>query len=316
MNKATAKFACIGAWGYNESAPDHGLTVCHYDGDSGTFTPIDRILPYVRVGGVCRHPALPILYCPDECTNSCKDGGGHIVAILADAAGGALTELNRLPSFGGAPSYCATDAGGTYLLVVNHAGNDSILKTRRIGQGAYKLCREYDEANIVLFPLAKDGRIEAPCDIARLDGSGPRPSQVHAKPHCVMASPDGSIFLVCDYGADRLYTVRIDRNRRKLDMRGGRYYTCAPGDAPRYAAFHPTEPFVFTNNEDAPYVYAFRYADSGRLTFICKELVAEPPAKAGESPLISDIRIHPNGQTLYNLSRAYNTVTVLGIGED
>ncbi|MCD8068908.1 MAG: lactonase family protein [Lachnospiraceae bacterium] len=317
MSNSQITFACIGAWGYRTDEPEHGFTICVYDPQAGTFTPTDSILPYIRVGGTCLHPTLPVLYCTDECFDSHPEGGGQILALRLHSDTGAAEELSRLPSFGCAPSYCAIDTSGKTLLVSNHAGNGMITRTEQDGSGCYHLVRQYDEANVTLFPLREDGSIAPPCDIVRLTKITPHGRRKHPMPHSVMASPDGKVFLVCDFGSDMIYTFTIDYETGKLVMtNSGAVFQGETGSAPRYSTFHPSKPYVNTNNEDTPYVYSFRYQPDGQMRLLGKTAAVAPDAPADQLPLISDIRIHPTGRWVYNLSRAYNTVTVLAVDED
>ncbi|MBS6645637.1 MAG: beta-propeller fold lactonase family protein, partial [Clostridiaceae bacterium] len=195
----------------------------------------------------------------------------------------------------------------------NHGGNGMITKTRLHSDGTYSLCREYDEANITLFPLNVDGSISSPSHIIRLTGNGPRKSQKSSHPHSIMASPDGKIFIVCDFGADRIYSFTIDRQKNILKT--AYEYKVPAGSAPRYSAFHPKKPYFFVNNEVRPYVESFLYAENGTFEKVDELYVLPDNAVPDQLPLISDIRIHPTGKYLYNLSRTYNTVTVIGINE-
>lgn len=305
-----AGFAYIGSWGYDVNAPEHGFTMWRTDG-GGSLEPFGESFKDIRVGGPCLHPALDVLYVPDERAEVWPDGGSQLLAVRLDRESGAMTELNRVPSYGNAPAYCAVDGSGKYLLAANHGMNGMITCTER-GSGGFRIRRRYDEANIALFRLNEDGSIGEVCDIWVAEGSGPLKSQKSAHPHSIMASPSGDVFVAGDLGADRVYSFVLDRKNGKL--RKVSEYAATPGSSPRYCAFHPTRPLVFVNYETRPFLAVFRYKETGELEHLGDRYAFEETGRT--TAAASDIRLHPSGNFLYNLDRERSEITVFAVREE
>ena len=189
-------------------------------------------------------------------------------------------------------------------------------KSYRDPYGEYRLKVLYDDATVVLYPLEDDGSIGKICDIQVLEGSGPMPVQFTAHPHSVQFAPDGSCLLVCDKGGDQIFTYQIDAQRRRLIPCMGEPFRADAGFMPRYSAFHPTRPYVYTNNEGGAVLYSFRYSEKGELT-----LTGQVNGYAGKEVVDaecsqSDLRISANGKYLYSLLRGKNIISVFSINPD
>ena len=306
-------FAYVGNWGYDVNAPEHGFGIFAYDRDSGELESIGHAFDDIRIGGPCMHPTKNVLYAPDERAEVLEEGGSQLVAIRLDPDTGAMTEINRVPSFGNAPSYVAVDGSGKYLLSANHAMGGVITCTRRNAEGGFEVFHKYDEANIALFPINEDGSIGPVCDVCVIEGSSILRSQKSSHPHSVMASPDGNVFVVGDLGADRVYAFTIDAEHSRLVKTAD--WSAVPGSSPRYSAFHPTLPLVFVNNETRPYISTFRYTSAGQLEHVGDWYTLRDCDTPDDKTLISDIRIHPSGKYIYNLVRGYEVISVLQVNE-
>ena len=68
-----------------------------------------------------------------------------------------------------------------------------------------------------------------------------------------------------DKGMDRVYTFRVDEEEGKIIPAD--CFLDDRGVFPRYGAFHPTLPVLFTNNERACVIDVFDYdRESGKIT--------------------------------------------------
>lgn len=205
--------AWIGTWDLPKTRGADALTVCERDRATGALTPIRSLLPGVSVGAMHLDERRRVLYVTDEDTRHGADrqGAGGSVIALAVHDDGALVEIGRRPSYGSLPSYVAVDPTGGFLLVTNHTASAPVARLAGSRAGDYRMTLAYDTATTVLFPLGGDGGIGEPLDILVHDApAGPRPGQTHPRPHCVVASPSGAFFVVCDKGSDRILTIDVD----------------------------------------------------------------------------------------------------------
>ncbi|MBS6644915.1 MAG: beta-propeller fold lactonase family protein [Clostridiaceae bacterium] len=307
-------FAYIGNWSNPRTGGTGGITVTEYDEEKGTFSLLCRCFPEINCGAACLDQEKGIIYYVNEQTEVYGQNlGGQVFALKINPETGMLTEINHKPSYGLLPSYCAVDPSHQYLIVVNHSGRNVITKTIRDDEGEIKLIQEHDEAVVVLFPLGADGSIGMPCDIVRHTGHGALPNQDSPHIHSVMVSPCGSFFAVCDKGNDTLYFYRINREMGTIDLCDK--LSAIPGSSPRYSAFHPTEPYLYFNNETKSIVSMVRFDQEGKLEHVCSVSCMEDNS-LDEKGMQSDIRIHPSGKYLYDLIRDNSTIAVFVIDQD
>ena len=298
---------------------DRGFGIYTYNSANGDLELLESgVLGNISVGATCVNAQHTVLYCTHEFMTQpdyFKGGGGLIYSLAIDQRTGELNEINHQPSYGSLPSYPAIDATGRYLIVTNYTGGTPITKPVKDPPGNYRIVVEYDVAAVVLFRLDADGSITDPCDMFERTGSGPGPEQTHSRFHSVMRSPLANLFLVCDWGSDRIYMFRINAQSAKLEVCGDGPYQSIPGSKPRYSAFHPTQPYVFVNHEGKTVISAFRYDVSGHLRFLGATGVLPSRATPDPTAAQSDIRIHPSGQFVYTVIRGEKSfVSVLSVG--
>lgn len=306
-------FAYIGNWGMSKEPVPLGLSAAAYDPETGSMDILQQSFPQIKAGAICPDHRRNILYCVDERPEiPGRTPGGQIFGLKIDPSTGLLQEHTVSPSFGPMPSDCALDLSGSYLLVSNHSGRNSITKTVQDSDGRYRIVREFDETAVVLFPLDPEGHIGEPCHIVRHTGHGILPNQQSPHAHCVRRAPDTDLFIVCDKGNDSVYSYRIDREKRQLiccDRIDG-----LPGSSPRYCVFHPGKPYIYYNNETAPVVCQLSYDSNGKLTPVstirCMEACDSEPRG-----MQSDLRISADGKYLYTLVRDNSTIVVYALDQ-
>lgn len=318
MNKQKT-FVYVGKWMHDLGADPLGFDIFEYEPETGAMAPAGSSeVTDIMVGSTWLDRERGVLYCTDEGEDlpGMTGGGGRVLAFRLDRETGAMELLSVCPSCGVRPSGLITDREGCFLLVTNHAGRKPITKTVRDGFGEIRILTECDEANTVLFRLRGDGGVDKPVDVFRHTITGALPSQNNPHPHQVANSPDGRLFAVCDKGGDAIYLFRLDRERCRLVLTGDAPYRDLPGSSPRYGVFHPELPFYFMNHETKPLVHAFRYRPDGGLDLLdTQDVLPEgyclpagvPARQVAES---SDLRLHPDGKTLYDIVRGLDIVVV------
>ena len=301
-------YAYIGSWGGPRSNHDQGISIARYDMGKGTFHVLNRVLPEINCGGMCLDDEKKILYCVNERRQIAgKPPGGEVYALSINSSSGNLKVLSCEPSYGLLPSYCAVNGDKKYLIITNHSSDDTILETVRTESGSYQLAEKYSESSVVMYQLRPDGTIGKLCDIVK---HIPVKKKGNSHVHSVYCSPSGKLFAVCDKGNDTISFYRIDSQKEKLVLCD--QMSAAEGSSPRYAAFHPAEPYLYFNNETKTIVNMVRYSANGKMTPIC--LVSCLADKNMErTGWQSDIKIHPSGKYIYDLLREDSIITVYRI---
>ncbi|MGM9608533.1 MAG: lactonase family protein [Oscillospiraceae bacterium] len=298
-----------------------GICSCHYNEETGELTPFAQTRTDICVGGQCIDHERQILYVVDEKLAdpefSCG-GGGFVYSFKINPENGGLTLLNKVPSFGTLTSYVSLDPHGRFLVVTNHSCHNFVTKIVKNEAGEYTREVLFDDATTVLYELEEDGRIGRACDVYYAKGTGPLEQQTLSHPHSANFAPLGDFFLMCDKGGDLVHTLRIDRENKKLVLCEQPYHT-KPGMMPRYSAFHPTRPFVYTNNEALPELHCFTYTPDGKLDLI--EVVPGidkdvPFDGTPHTVMQSDLCVSPDGKYLYSLVRKVNVISTYSIDQE
>lgn len=290
-------YLIAGAWNFDPV--DKGINVFAYDCESGEISFLKNYDPQVGAGQQCFDAKRQIVYVVDECENHLGEtGGGGFVRAYRLRGNGDLEFINETCVLMSKPAFVFLDKSGAYLLVACHSGRANVTKVIHDAKGNWNSAVLYDDAGVALIRINEDGSLGSVCDVALHEGLTANKRQVHAHPHSVTGSPDGSVYYVPDKGLDRIYAYRVNRESGKLICLGQKEMEYAT--APRYGAFHPTLPVYFENNETGTKFYAFHYdSKSGYLEEINHVEICEP---GGGAP--SDIALHPNGKVLYTAVRS------------
>lgn len=268
------------------------------------------------MGSHCVDSKNHFLYTADEKSNYPGErfgGGGEVHCFRIAPETGELTLVNSVPSYGSMTSYVALDPKGEFLVATNHGSRNYVTRIEKKEDGTIQRKVLYDSATVALFRLNGDGSIGAVCDVFCAEGNGPLNVQFAAHLHSVIFAPHGDFLLVCDKGGDQIFTFRIDRKAGKLIPCTGQPTVVEPGCAPRYSAFHPHAPFVYTNNEFTPVLHTFRYDATGSLTLVACCSGYTQSVEGGEQGMQSAVCISRDGQLLYSLVRNPDTVSVFRI---
>jgi len=250
------------------------------------------------------HPSRKFLYAVNEVADY-AGGSGSVSAFAIEPGSGELRELNKVSSEGAGPAHLSLDATGRFALVANYGGG-----------------------SIAVLPIEDSGWLGKAVDVQRHEGSvgatramsapaGSFAISGHDDPHAHMiaASPDNKFVLTTDLGQDRIYIYAFDAASGKLSTPARDPFAALPtGDGPRHFAFHPDGKWLYSLQEEASTVTAFRWdAERGQLHEE-QTVSALPPGFAGTS-FASEILVAPNGKTLYAANRLHDAIAVFSIDE-
>lgn len=282
---AVRRYAYVG--GFHFAQQDRGITAFSYDSQTGDFASLGRFVTEMNLGYQIFDRERNILFAVDEskAPEANDEGGGQVISLRVSPETGGLEAISARTAPSPLPCCLALDATGRYALVTHFSGALALLR------------------------ITGDGMIGEVCDTAvRTGATGMNPL------HSVVRSPDGKLFLVCDTGKDRIAAYGLDGENGKLLPKGE--VALEAGSAPRYGLLHPERPWFFCNCENRAVVYAFRYdCERGALETICVTPFLES-STGGESPMVSDICLHPDGRHLYVAARTDNSVAMLIVADD
>lgn len=242
-------------------------------------------------------------------------GGGRIFTFRPDRETGRTELLGTTPTWCPSPCYLSLSADGARLLVAHQGSYAAVTKLGRDAYGGFYPVIEHDDVAVELFSLGADGVPDRLLDADLCRGAGPERRQIHARPHTVVRSPDGTLFAVCDKGNDTIgmYGISPDGARLRLPQH---IYRCRAGLLPRYCVFHPTGPWFYHNTESDDRVYAFRYDPEGALTPLGAASAAAGAPQRERMTEQQGLVMSADGRFLYDVVRGPNVVSVLAIDQE
>jgi 6-phosphogluconolactonase (cycloisomerase 2 family) len=305
-------YALVGSWSFEEK--DKGLSVYRYDPESAQLDYIATSFTDVSVGQQFVDNERQIVYIVDERDSRRNEigGGGYVLAVHLDPKNGNLCLINAKESLASNPSYIWVDKSKKYAVVAHHGGRGHVTKILRKKDGSFGSQALFDDAALVLFRLNGDGSIGDICDVLIMPTRGASGKNVISRLHSVIADPSEKIWLVCDKGADCIYSCRLDAAAGKLEILAET--AIENGSSPRYGVFHPFLPVFYENNEQNSLLLSYRVdTESGKLARIGElPLLAKDQNLNGEVKVQpSDIIIHPSGKYMYVALRGINKIAVV-----
>lgn len=227
------------------------------------------------------------LYAVQEGTNLTDS---LVFAYAVNEQTGQLTFLNSERTEGVTPCHLYVDAANRYLFVANYAGG-----------------------NIIVYPLAENGRIQPPTDNIQHQGQGThRKRQEAAHAHMVLFSPDNQYLLVADLGIDAVLIYKFDPDNGKLHLQQ-QVTAVNPGAGPRHMAFHPNGRILFVCNELDNTITSFTF-ENGSLTPI--QTVSTLPKGWTDHAGCGAIRVGENGRFVYVSNRGPDNIATFQYDEE
>ena len=277
-------FAYVG--GYTTPDRDgrgNGINAYRVDEVTGGWTHLQH------VGGL-ENPSLFTLSRDQSRLYSVHGGRSLVSAFAVDRRTGSLTLLNQVDCQGNNPVDLALDPTERFLVVANY------------GTGA-----------VAVMPLGEDGRLQPVSQLIRLEGTpGPNPKeQSSSHPHAVVFDPSGQFVVVPDKGFDCTFFFRFHGGRLTPTEQG--YIVSAASAAPRHAAFHPTLPTLYVNNELDSTVTVFSWA-AGRATE--RQVISTLLAGYTAHNTTAEIAASPCGRYLYVSNRGQDSIVQFVIASD
>jgi 6-phosphogluconolactonase len=290
-NDAEARFVYVGTYtapgvppGGTHESTAVGIYVFRMDPQDGGLTLL-QVVPAANPSFVALDPTLTHLYS----TNENPVGGVSAYAIQGN---GLLSFLNSQPSDGSFPAHLSVHPSGQYLLASN-----------------------YGTGNYPIYPIQADGSIGAKSSDFQGEGNGTGPNpdrQEGPHAHQILTDPAAGHVFGVDLGADKVNAWTFDLDTGVLTPNTVPFAPVASGSGPRHMAFHPSRPLAYVLDELVSSITAFAY-DPVRGAFVWLQTISTLPRGFNGSNTTAEIRIHPDGQFLYNTNRGHNSVAMFEI---
>ena len=263
-----------------------GIYRAEFDAATGALSAPVLVAKAVNPSYVAVHPSGRFAYAVNEVGDYLGQATGAITAYRI-GAGGQLTAIGMLSSFGGDPCYVSVDAAGRNLFVANYGGS------------------------IASYHIASNGTLTVASTIA-LTGSGPHPNQKGPHGHYIAESPAKGRVYVADLGSDQVRAYRVNAAKGTLTLDAMPPGQLPPGSGPRHIAFHPSNRYAYVNNELASTVTVFAHdAATGALSPV-QTLSTVPAGFTGENNT-AEIQASADGRFVYVANRGHNSIAVFQV---
>ena len=279
-----------GSWVYfgtRATGAGTGIVAAHLD-ECGKLTPVGLASDIARPTWLTAHPKLPVMYAASD--TGVAGVQSTLYSLSVNRKTGALTVKNSAASGG---------IGATHLAV------DHDLKSI--------FAAHFGSGQVSWLSLTGDGSLGALNSVQQQYGTGPHPRQAAPHAHGVAVDPTGRFLIAQDFGADRIFTYRINTDSRLLQPTDPPYVSVpTPGSGPRHSVFHPNGRFLFVVNELTAEVASYKWeAYPGRLTLV-QTLAMDDPAYTGTKSA-SHIQISRDGRFVYAANRGINSMQVFAV---
>jgi 6-phosphogluconolactonase len=287
-------------------AGEQNLTWYAFDSGDGTLTkngsiPFDLTVAYLAASadGKFLH-ALVRTNPPDENAIIAAKTllEGYVVSYSINQTSGKLTEVSRVYSGGGRPTYITFDKTGKYVLVANNYGHLP-------GQGH----------SIAVFKVKADGALAEAHQTLMSGFTDPPAGMTEPVPfvrsHQIRVHPSNKYVFVPNIDSDTVSQFRFDEKTGTLTPNdppfvkltggeGNEPFTAPPGIyfGPRHLDFHPNGKWIYLSNEYSALVVAFALTASGTLEQMGDPVRGVPAAFDG-GKWQSEVRVHPSGHFVY-----------------
>ena len=277
-----------GSWVYfgtRATGAGTGIVAASLD-SSGHLTPVGVVSDINRATWLIPHPTLPILYAASDPGTTTPS---TVFSLAVDRTTGALTVKNSALSGG---------IGATHMAV------DDCLQSLFVAH--------FGSGQVSWMSILPDGSMGTLLSVQQQYGTGPNPRQTSPHAHGVAVDPTKRFLIANDFGADRIFTYRLDTVADQLVPTTPPYWSAPAGSGPRHPLFHPYAPYLYVVSELAASVTSFRW-DPWTATLSPVQTVAMGAPTYTGLASASQIQISRDGRFLYAANRGSNSMEVYSI---
>lgn len=291
---AQARFVYVGTYtapgvppGGTHPSTALGIYVFRMNPSDGSLALLQTV-PASNPSFLALNPSLSHLYSVNE------DDPGKVSAYSLNAATGSLTPINSQPAGGSFTTHVSVHPSGLYVMAAN-----------------------YGTGNFPVFPIVAGGGLAPMSDLFQSvgNGTGPNPArQEGPHAHQILTDLDAQHVFGVDLGADKVDALNLDLATGLFSPNVVPFAPVASGSGPRHMAFHPDRTHAYVLDELVSSISVFNY-DPARGAFIWVQTIPTLPKGFTGNNTTAEIRIHPDGQFLYNTNRGHNSVTMYEIDQ-
>jgi 6-phosphogluconolactonase len=234
------------------------------------------------------------LYAVNEVGDFMGEKSGAVTAFAIEGEG-SLRQINQLSSRGADPCHISVTRGGTTVLVANYSGG-----------------------NVSSYRVGADGSLSHASTLQDPGERGPHMNQDAAHAHYIQEGPTAGLVYVADLGLDKVFLYDLNAQTSELAPHAAQPFVVVapPGSGPRHLAIHPSNRFLYTNNEltTAASVFA-RDPATGRLEPTAVQTTSTIPLPFSGRSNNAEMLIAPGGKFLYVSNRGHDSIATFAIDQ-
>ena len=258
-----------------------GIYAWRFDSKTGALTPIGLVAETVNPAHVWAGPDGRVLYAVNWST--ADPAGDTVSAFAIDKKTGALKLLNKVSSHGESPNQIVLDPTGKIAATVTYNGG-----------------------TITAFAVEPDGKLSEAIFTEKPADAPLSPKQPGPRAHGIVFSKDSRWAYVAMVGLDRIFTYRVDPQKRTFARAEPPSVTMnAAGSGPRRVQLHPNGKYLYVNHETDSKVSVFEV--SGANLKQVQTLSTLPDDYKGNNST-AEIQIDQTGKWLYVTNRGHDSM--------
>ena len=266
-----------------------GIHIARLD-DNGRLSEIGRVENVRNPSFLCFSPDNAFLYAVNELKEYEGKPEGAVSAFAVETADGKTTLrfLNSRPTGGTDPCHVIAAPDGSHVYVSN-----------------------FMSGSVAAFPVRADGTLGEASDFIQYEGSSinaRRQKSPHA--HSLVFDPAGKRAFVPDLGTDKLMIYEPDFATGKLVPASPGFYSCAPGDGPRFLEFHPGGKWFYLINEIASSLSVIQYEAATGAMHLVQIVSTIPEGFDKEQNICADVHVTQDGRFVYASNRGHDSIAV------
>ena len=271
-----------------------GIYAYTFDRAKQKLTPLQTVPSLESPTYLAIHPTKKYLYSVNRGKANIADQGGSVSAYGIDAATGRLSGLNHKSSYGEGPCYVSVDNTGRYLAIAH-----------------------YNEGNLTILSLFKDGQIGGVSDAKKYTGNSVNPErQESSHAHTAVFSKDNKFLYVTYLGSDKIYVYGFNESDGTLQILPHPEVSVAPGAGPRHLTFHPNGKYLYLAEELTSTVGVYAVGDTTGSLTVLQDTVRSLPENFMETNTSADIHTAITGKFLYMSNRGADIISIYSIADD
>ena len=262
---------------YVSIAGENRISIFKMSPETAALTPHGEVVVYSPPSILAVHPTRDVLYAAIRAT-------GDIMSFRIDRSTGKLELMDTTVTGWEDPAYLEIDKTGGFLIVPY-----------------------YVPGKVTVYPLRDDGTLQN------------EPSDTHSTgehAHGVAIDPSNRfVFVSHTCPTNSIFQFQFDPSTGTLSRNAIPQVIPEGADGPRHICFHPSQPFVYADNEQGSSVTAYRFnASNGTLNTV--QTLSTLPESYDGSNSCARLEMHPSGKFLYAANRGHDSIAGYAINPD